>query len=205
MDRKISRNKRTYAYRTKKCKPQNLSQSNSLFASTSAQKHLNEPSLETSITSNFQYCILEFFAAFSALSNYVVCKDCNGNVTFSRSNKEGVGFKLLMKCNCAERFIPSSSKIQNKTYEINRHLIFVLRFLGIGIRGFNKFCGLMDLCEGMLNESYYASLESIQITTFAVYDIVLRKAVDEEKEANVTSGKISNHLTAIINDNLVSY
>ena len=99
-----------------------------------------------------------------------------------------------MQCNCDEKFIKSSPAI-GKNYEINYRLVFDLRQLGIGIDGVNKFCGLMDICSGICNDTYYSILDNIKTAAATVHETVLKKAVDEEKKLNATHGNVENHFT----------
>ena len=119
------------------------------FASTSAQKLKKKRCAGVPINPNFAYCILEFVSVFTAISNIVICKDCRETIRFSQSCRSGAGFTIVMRCKCSEKSIHSCPKINNKAYEVNRRLIFVLRLLGVDLEGFNKFCGLMDISCGI--------------------------------------------------------
>ena len=99
-----------------------------------------------------------------------------------------------MRCKCSEKSIDSCPKINNKAYDVNHRLISVLRLLGIGLKGFNQFCGLMDISRGIANKTYYACLESFKNAANAVFESVLKKAVCEEKDLNVQHDNIKNHL-----------
>ena len=70
-------------------------------------------------------------------------------------------------------------------YEINRRMVFLFRLLGIGQEGLNIFCGLMDICTAIANETYQSCVQKILISAKTVYDCVLKYAVDLERELNI--------------------
>ncbi|CAD6218422.1 GSCOCG00011449001-RA-CDS [Cotesia congregata] len=57
-----------------------------------------------------------------------------------------------------------------------------MRVLGVGREGINIFCSLMDICQGISIGTYYACIENIYLATSAVYNLVISKAVNEEKD-----------------------
>ena len=91
-----------YARSKKKRGPVNrhLLEGNTSYTSVSAQKLGNKRALEAPVDHTFGYCILEFSSVFSSISEAVVCKHRNGKITFLQSSERGVGFKLVMKCEC---------------------------------------------------------------------------------------------------------
>ena len=70
-----------------------------------------------------------------------------------------------------------------------------MRLLGVGREGLNLFCGLMDIGQGIASNTYYACLENIYDAASAVYNIILEKAVAEEKQVNEEAGHIAMNLT----------
>ena len=114
--------------------------------SASAKKLKMDEYQDVTVDSSFGYRILNFISVFSAIGDYVMCKDCDSNVEFSESNIRGLGFKVEIKCSsCPSKLINSCPITDNHAYEINKRLVFVMRILGIGAAGIRKFCGLMDL------------------------------------------------------------
>ena len=100
-----------------------------------------------------------------------------------------------MRCDkCEEKSASNCPKIQG-AYEVNRRLVFVFPLLGVGHEGLEKFFGLMDTYAGIANNSYYKCLENIQIAATAVYDSVLRIAVNKEKAMNTNHGNVAENLT----------
>lgn len=92
------------------------------------------------------YEIINFMTVFGALSRCVQCKVCAGDVQFSTVERDGLAFKIHVKCpKCNPRFIESSPKASPRTYEINRRILFTMSTLGIDFSGLQWFCGLMDL------------------------------------------------------------
>lgn len=143
----------------------------------------------------FGYCILEFSSVFSSISEAIVCKHCNGKITFLQSNERGVGFKLLMKCECDSAKTINSSPMIKNAYKINRRLVFTLRILGIGGEGFDKFCGFMDVGNGIGNEGYQSCVNHIHVAASEVSETIFKNAIDEEKQLNAMHGNLEDHLT----------
>lgn len=195
MDKRGSREIRQsrVAGRWKKRKTPNPHVADTEYASTSAEKLRGRRSIDIQETPEFKYCILEFVSVFAAISASAICNVCQGNLTFTQGTQRGAGFEILMKCECSKKSISSCPFVKN-AYEINRRLVFVFRLLGIGFEGLNKFCGLMDICNGMARNTYYGCVENVRIATAACFQMVLRKAVHEEKEKNVENGHEENHL-----------
>ncbi|XP_066599703.1 uncharacterized protein [Prorops nasuta] len=165
------------------------------FTSASAKKLKDNINMEVPIASSFAYCILEFASVFSAISANVICKECKNEVFFTQSNLRGLGFKIILSCNCErQQFIHSCPLILN-AYEVNRRFVFVMHLLGIGQQGTKLFCSLMDISGGIGSSTYYALLENIHIAASAVYDAVLKLTVTQEKNANEQAGKAPDELT----------
>lgn len=197
MDRKGSRSARVHPDRRTKRKfsgNRHTVENETAFASTSAKKLLENKDVKVTLTSTFFYCILEFTAVFQAISSAVVCKKCHKTITFKPSHVRGLGFKILMQCECSEQLI-NSCPIINTAFEINRRFIFTLRLLGIGLEGANLFCGIMDLGHGLAKNAYYSILEIIHAATSAVYEVSLSLAVKKEKELNKEDGHPEDELT----------
>lgn len=152
------------------------------FASTSAKKFAGSDDFDAIVIPSHVFSIINFTLVFSALSNILKCKTCNGDVTFGKKDEQGLGFQLAVKCECGDSFIYSCEKIANKSYEINRRLVFVMRLLGIGINGINTFLGLMDLGKNMSISMYYSAVDNIFVSASAVFNEVIKKAGREEKE-----------------------
>lgn len=80
-------------------------------------------------------------------------------------------------------------------YEVNRRFVFVMRLIGVGIHGIKLFCGLMDLGHGLNSNAFYKILEHISTAVKSVFDLVTRKAVDEEKRLNTEAGNTEDILS----------
>jgi len=93
--------------------------------------------------------------------------------SFGESNARGLGFKIAIQCKCNIKYINSCPSIDNKSYDINRRFVFVMR-LGVDREDINLFCGLMDLSQGS-NSLYYAAVENIYIGAKAIFDILRKK------------------------------
>ncbi|XP_011881176.1 PREDICTED: uncharacterized protein LOC105569367 [Vollenhovia emeryi] len=164
------------------------------FASTSAKKLAGSDDLDAIVTPSHVFAIINFTLVFSSLSNILKYKTCNGDVTFGKKDEQGLGFQLAVKCKCGDSFIYSCEKIANKSYEINRRLVFVMRLLGIGIKGINTFLGLMDLGKKMSISTYYSTVDNIFVSACAVFNQVIKKAGCQEKEKNAADGNEENKL-----------
>jgi len=52
--------------------------------------------------SSVEYRILNFITVFAAISEYVKCNVCDGNVKFETASERGLGFKIVILCDkCA--------------------------------------------------------------------------------------------------------
>lgn len=121
--------------------------------STSAKKIKAQNEVIVPEDSKSEYRILNFISVFAAIATFVKCKECGGNIKFETAQTRGLGFKIAVLCeNCTPRFVLSSPFVRH-SYEINRRFIFVMRLLGIGLRGCKKFCGLMDMPPFLAQET----------------------------------------------------
>lgn len=136
------------------------------------------------------YRIIDFFLVFSKLSNSVKCTQCDGLVQFKSCKKEGLGFQIQVKCaNCASRYIPSSEKTGHR-YDINTRFAFVMRTLGSGLAGCNKFCGLMDISSHFLTKACYLDImKSICYSVKTTAEKFLLSAANEEKQKTNSNSK----------------
>lgn len=75
-----------------------------------------------------------------------------------------------------------------------------MRFLGIGKKGINLFCNLIDIGQELHIKILYAYLENIHCASKAIYELVTKKAVEEEKQKNVENNYPMENLT-ITGDN----
>ncbi|XP_070528568.1 uncharacterized protein [Cardiocondyla obscurior] len=197
MDRKGSRNQAARASRQKKRNfrgNQHTSEQDSTFASTSAEKLSTSRNIDFPVSKECGYSIINFFSVFATITSLVICKDCKKKIEFSPTSHRGLGFKICVSCSCKETYIDSSPLI-DKAFEINRRIVLVFRLLDVGLEGLNLFCGLMDICQGMATNTYYACLENIYVASSAIYNCILQQAVEEEKEKNENAGNIATHLT----------
>lgn len=85
---------------------------------------------DVSFDDSFSYCILQFTNVFSAISEYVVWKNCGEKVKFLKGNVRGIGFRLDVYCRKCNENIQNvySSRLANG-YEINRRFVFAMRLL----------------------------------------------------------------------------
>ena len=156
-----------------------------LHASSSGKKLRQSGDCEITVNPMHGYRIFNFVYVFSAISAIVKCKDCEKDMKFSTKGEQGIGFKICFTCECKSIEINSCPKISNKSFEINRRLVFVMRLLGVGLHGINFFCGLMDLGKGLARNTCYNCLQNAWTAAKATCDIVLGSAAKEEITKNV--------------------
>lgn len=139
------------------------------------------------------YRIIDFLLVFNTLSTLVQCKQCGKDLSFKCCKKEGLGFEIQLKCDsCSPRYVPSCEKI-GRSYEINSRFIFVMRSLGIGQAGCNKFCGLMDLtCNFLSKPSYLEAMQKICDSVKTTAAQFLYFAAQEEKRATFKNTQSDN-------------
>lgn len=164
------------------------------FVSTSAKKLKTATYEDIQVDQNIGYVICNFFTIFSFLSEILVCKSCGGDVKFDRTTGAGIAFKLIVTCKCNTRYCGSSPCI-NTSYDINRRFMFAMRMLGVGLQSLKTFCGIMDISCSFSNKIYYSFLTVLQTAAHAVFEIVQKKAVDEEISLNAENGNESRHLS----------
>lgn len=164
-------------------------------ASSSGKKLRQSGDCEITVNPTHGYRIINFVYVFSAISALVKCKVCGKDMAFNVKGEQGLGFKISVTCSCQSVEIDSCPKILNKSFEINRRLVFVMRLLGVGLQGINIFCGFMDFGQGLSSSTYNACLENVWTAAKATCDVILRKAAEEEITKNATAGYEPSHLT----------
>lgn len=151
--------------------------------STSAKKLKNQKEILVPRDSSIEYRIFNFITVFAAISEYVQCKICKGKVQFQTAAQRGLGFKIVILCDkCDPRAINSCPFIKH-SYAINRRFLFVMRTLGIGLKGAAKFCGLMDMPPFVMQATYDLIVKNIHSCTQMATEKLFEKACAEEKEA----------------------
>lgn len=198
--RKDRPNKRRQSFNPKT--PESNEQS---FSSTSAKKLKSREEIEVPVNSNVQYAIIDFLLVFSTLSTFVQCsnvvngKVCGGKIEFKQCSKLGLGFKIMLECeNCDPRYIASSERI-GQSYVINRRFIFVMRILGLGLAGCNKFCGLMDLASSFLHHSSYDFyVTKIHECVKIVAEKLFSLAAKEEKDDTCMENDLTDTTDVIV-------
>lgn len=121
---------------------------------------ISETDHEFYVNGLFRYRIIDFYTVFSAISQLVVCKQCESNVTFNEASNRDLGFKVAVICtNYEPSYINASPIINNYAYDINRRIIFVYVPLGVGLHGIIKFCAFMDLPRPIFYSCYNLFLQ----------------------------------------------
>lgn len=161
--------------------------------SASKRKLTTTRSNDNIIISKHCYRIIEFLTVFGAISDIVVCKDCKQKVNFDDSGHRGLGFKIVISCQCGNKDIHSGPFIMN-SYEVNRRIVFVMRLLGFAREGVNMFCGLMDIGKGISKNSYSGFVKHIHTASKTVFDGLCQEAVKQEQEENKKNGRGETNL-----------
>lgn len=152
-------------------------------ASTNARKISSASTKDIHWNPVHGYRLIEFLTFFIALAKIVICRECKQSLKFEEDGNRGFGFKLVLLCRCGRRDIDSGPFI-NIGYEVNRRIVFVMRLLGIGKEGINVSCNLMDICNGLSENTYNNIITHIHSTTKSVFEHLCKKAVEEEKKMN---------------------
>lgn len=183
--RELRKSTKVYKSRAKKRKnvfnPKTAETDESSFSASAKKMRMQEEILVPRDPS-VEYRILNFITVFAAISEFVQCKTCNGNVKFETASERGLGFKIVLLCDqCPSRSINSSPFIEH-SYEINRRFLFVMRVLGLGLKGAAKFCGLMDMPAFLTQPTYDLIMKNIHSCVKTATDKLFQHACHEEKD-----------------------
>lgn len=86
-----------------------------------------------------------------------------------------------MNCaKCEPVLINSCSFIIGRAYDVNRRLVFAFRFLGIGLAGIDKFCGI--ILKPIFQSFYDKIVNVIYTATKTICELSMKNAVEEVKE-----------------------
>lgn len=163
--------------------------------STAAAKLKN--ALDFAVTV-FQTAVYSFthWSVFTSLENNVFCKRYKKDIFFCKTNGKGVGFKIVINCQCPDSVhILPFPKISSG-YEINRRFIYVMRFLGVGLNSVRNFCGIMDIKKNAFSKSgYYDCMNKIYIAVSLLLRMFLKKqqriSNKKNKENNEPEDRLS--------------
>ena len=86
-------------------------------------------------------------------------------------------------------FYVKSGPSINTGYEINRRIVFFMRFLGVNREGLNLFCNYMDIFNGIAEDTYNGIYNHIHAAAKKVYEFCCKKAVEKEKQENEKHGR----------------
>lgn len=204
MNRKVSREDRQ-ANKARLCRPRkrpnpmkNKSDVTTVSASAKKLKTWNEINVPENVEKHYR--IIDFVLVFSVISTLVKCTKCDGKIEFKTCKKEGLGFNIEVKCNNCKMpvYVPSSERIGRGKYEINYRFAFVMRMLGLGLAGCNKFCGLMDISSNFVSKAVYnVYLKNMCDHIKSVAQSLYSMAATQEKEETCEENEIENtvHLT----------
>lgn len=149
------------------------------FSASAKKVKLNSDVPENGST---EYRVINFLTVFTTISTFVKCKDCGRAVQFGTASTRGLGFKITILCDtCPTRHVQSCPLIKN-TYEVNRRFVFTMRLLGLGLKGAQRFCGLMDMPAFLCQATYDMLVKNIHGVVKSVTETSFHKAVEEEIE-----------------------
>lgn len=197
LDKKGSRTSTRHAFHSRKKRhhPLNryLMENKETSTSTSAKKLKSSEDAEIEVDVSFSYRIINFLSVFSAISEVVKCKTCDGNIKFTEVSPRRLGFKLKLSCeSCDPVCINSCPLISVRAYEVNRRIVFAFRLLGIGLADIEKFCGIMDMSKPTF-QSFYDKVVNIHIAVKKICELSIKIAFEEEKKISVEKGDDKGH------------
>lgn len=174
-------------YRSKKIVPPQKRKNKDILTSSASAKKL-KVAIEDQVTEDLHkhYRIIDFLLVFSTIATLVKCIKCDGKVNFHSTKKEGLGFNIKVSCESCKlnTNVPSSARINSGVYEVNYQFAFVMRMLGLGLAGCEKFCGLMDLSSSFLSSSTYNDyMKKMCSTVNEIANRFFLSAIKEEKAA----------------------
>lgn len=144
---------------------------------------------------NAEYRILNFVAVFAAVSTFVRCKKCKGDVQFQATKTLGLGFTIELTCTkCEPRHIPSSPLIRD-SYEINRRFICAMKILDLGLQAIKRFCSMMNIPETFHLDMYDTIVNYIADCVEKI-DVALFKK--QESTVPETEMSTESKLTSVI-------
>ena len=191
MPKKVKRSDRkstgSRLYRPRKIVPPQKRKTEDISTSSASAKKIKVTD-EDQITEDLEkyYRIIDFLLVFSTIATLVKCIKYDGKVNFhSTIKKEGLGFNIKVSCgNCKQiTNISSRAKINSGVYEVNYRFLFVMRILGHGLPGCEKFCGLMDLFSSFLSRPKYNDYIKKMCSTVREVANRFLSATKEEKAA----------------------
>ena len=89
----------------------------------------------------------------------LLCPECQTNnvqLTENSTNKKGLASNLVLQCVCGFQKLFYTSKNVNKTFEVNKRMVYSMRSCGQGYAGLEKFTFCMNLPKPMTKMNYIA-------------------------------------------------
>lgn len=121
----------------------------------------------------------------SSVFNTLCCPKCkNDNLTLQEdlSQKKGLACTLILLCKCGHRQVFLNSESCEKSYDINRRLVYSMRSIGQGYGGIQKFTSLMDMPKPMTQNNYDKIIVKLKNIVKSVAEETMSDAVEEIKE-----------------------
>lgn len=140
------------------------------------------------------YRFIDLECLSEGIQSCLVCKLCNGNVVLAETNVKGLGSKILVRCEscdpCTAGSLSTSKLVEGtNAYEVNRRCIYAMRSIGQGLKGLEKFCGVMNLPPPVAPSTYNLINNQILSATKQAANELFKEAVLEEIDATDTDPK----------------
>ncbi|KAE8739685.1 hypothetical protein FOCC_FOCC014823 [Frankliniella occidentalis] len=103
-------------------------------------------------------------SGFEEIANHVKCRQCGSDVTFCESGVRGLGFSIVISCDCeVSPEIKSCPLIGTKknAFEVNRRAVFAMRNIGLRLTALKTFCGIIDLNPPVWPSAHDVIVDSI--------------------------------------------
>jgi len=109
------------------------------------------------------HCLVDIDLILEAISNAAVCKSCGGKIEIKETCQRGHTSIFSVKCEICEKTasFKNCAKVENaeKTYELNRRMVYAARATAIGHEGLKKFCAIMDLPPPLVVSNFQKAME----------------------------------------------
>jgi len=126
----------------------------------------------------------------STVFSIILCPECeHSSLTLIDrvSHKKGMASLLLLQCsrlNCdfKKEFYTSNFCNENKSFDVNKRMVYTMRTLGNGHAGIEKFTHLMNMPKPMAKTSYEKISDKIGDVAKEVAEQSMKDAADELRE-----------------------
>lgn len=137
------------------------------------------------VDGNFDgYVIMDKNILFTALEQFLCCKQCHSQVSVSSDVVYGLLTNINIICKeCGLITALKNSKMigeKKNASDVNRRFVFAMRCIGKGYSDMKSFCGTMDLSPPVTRKAYNKIVRHIKSATHIVAENSMKSAVKEE-------------------------